>query len=124
MMKLRDRAHTPLIAALPAFLFLILFAAGPNRSFGREAPPTPVIETDGGGDEWNDMCPSTPMLSQRWEGHEVPKPISAWTYPMSSLVWTRVIVARSLPDLMLICLSACDFHVQRASEVTAPYNER
>jgi hypothetical protein len=58
MKKLRDRARTPLIVALPAILSLVLIASMPTWTFGREAPPILREETDGGGDEWsNELVP-------------------------------------------------------------------
>jgi hypothetical protein len=58
MMKFRDGARLPLLAALPVFLFLILLSASPKHAFSREAPPIFREETDGGGDEWsNELVP-------------------------------------------------------------------
>lgn len=62
MMKFRDGARLPLLAALPVFLFLILLSTSPKHAFSREAPPTLREETDGGGDEWNDMATVAPTL--------------------------------------------------------------
>jgi hypothetical protein len=62
MKKYRDGVHLPLIAAIPAMLLLISLSTTPDCAFGREASPALREATDGGGDEWNDMCSSSPTL--------------------------------------------------------------
>jgi hypothetical protein len=124
MKKLRDRARTPLIVALPAILSLVLIASMPTWTFGREAPPILREETDGGGDEWNDMCPTTLLHSRRLGEQEVPLVVSGRGCKFGPLVYSRVVLVHNWFDLALVGLVVRDLHVRRATEVTVPYNRR
>jgi hypothetical protein len=103
MMKFRDGARLPLFAALPVFLFLILLSASPKHAFSREAPPIFREETDGGGDEWNDMASVAPTLGQ---------PVHSQTCPASGQLtedrdyhwFLRLVLSRLSPVGRALCI--------------------